>query len=337
MQNLSIKTKIMRVINASVFVLIFILLSNQAFAIEYGGFGGRPAFPRLENSRTESIFVHTLNPGDVQKEGVMVVNNSAEQKTILVYAVDSTPSTDGAFACEQLSQKKDNVGAWINLEKTEVTLQPATNEIVPFTITVPQNASVGEHNGCIIMQEKLDKSDNQSGVSLSFRTGLRVAITIPGELERKLEIVGFEVAKKEDGNFLLQPKVKNLGNVSIDAEAKVITRYFFGLKHMTHGGQYPILRDDTSDWNFELKKPFWGGLYRSSLIVEYDTNSEAGVGVRSGKELTLLKGPAIWFWSFPTLGGFFAGVAILLFLIGVGFLVRFLRKHEIRIKIGKKK
>lgn len=47
-------------------VLISILcissFSLSVEAIEYGGFGGRPAYPRADNPRTESIFIHTLEP-----------------------------------------------------------------------------------------------------------------------------------------------------------------------------------------------------------------------------------------------------------------------------------
>ncbi|MDD5251430.1 MAG: LysM peptidoglycan-binding domain-containing protein [Patescibacteria group bacterium] len=308
------KIKAMRFLGISLPVLFFAVFASYASAIEYGDFGGRPAYPRADNPRTESIFVHTLNPGDIKEEGVLVVNNSTARKTILVYAVDSTPATDGAFACEQLAETKDDVGAWITLAKSEVTLDSGTNEVVPFTIAVPGNASVGEHNGCIITQEKVEKPDNKSGVSLSFRTGLRVAITIPGELERKLEIAGFVVTPRNDGGFLLQPKVKNLGNVSIDADVRVVTKYFFGSTLITHGGQYPILRGDTSDWNFELKKPFWGGWYRSVFTVEYDGNPEAGVGVKSGKNLTLLEGPMVWFFSTPTTAGMAIEGAVLLLI-----------------------
>ncbi|MFA4937360.1 MAG: LysM peptidoglycan-binding domain-containing protein [Patescibacteria group bacterium] len=335
MLNSDPNNKVKRFVIGSAITLVACFLFFVAvpvFAIEYGGFGGRPAYPRADNPRTESIFIHTLESGAIQEEGVLVVNNSVEQKTILVYSVDSTPSTGGAFACEQLSQAKDDVGAWIKLEKGEVALDPGTNELVPFTIAVPQNASVGEHNGCIIIQEKLAKPDSKSGVGLSFRTGLRVAITIPGELERKLEIVGFIMTSRDDGSFLLQPKVKNLGNVSIDADAQVVTRYFFGLTHITHGGQYPILRGDTSDWNFELKKPFWGGWYRSSFAVEYDANPEAGVGVKSGKELTRLEGPLVWFFSFPTPAGLAIEVVVFLLLVACLFLLWLAQKRKKWIK-----
>ncbi len=142
------------VLVGSILATFLFLAPFFTYAIEYGGLGGRPAFPQEDNPRTDSIFVHTAEPGTVIEEGVRVVNNKQETKTALVYATDSTPSTGGAFACEQMSDTKDTVGAWIQLEKSEVTLEPGTNELVPFTITIPAHASVGEHNGCIVIQEK---------------------------------------------------------------------------------------------------------------------------------------------------------------------------------------
>lgn len=304
-------SKIWRASSLAFLLLFFSLSSVQA--IEYGSFGGRPAFPREDNPRTESIFVHTLSPGSTQDEGVMVVNNAPETKTLIVYGADSTPSTGGAFACKQLSEAKTDVGAWIDLEQTEITLEPGTNQVIPFTIQVPDSASVGEHNGCILIQEKKEVSD-QAGVNLSIRTGLRVAITIPGAITRKLELAGFTVTSKDSG-FLLHPLVKNTGNVSIDAEVAVVTRNLFGVKIFTHGGQYPILRGETSDWNFELKKPFWGGWYRSSFTVDYDQNAEATVGVNSGKELTKLAGDTIWFFSMPTALGLIIEILILVLIL----------------------
>jgi hypothetical protein len=137
-------------------MFVFVSVSFVA-AIEYGGFGGRPAYPRPDNPRTESIFIHTLEPGSVKEDGLLAINNSEEKKTVIIYAADYTPSTGGSFACKQFDEAKTDVGSWIILEKTEVTLEPQTKELVPFKITVPENADTGEHNGCILIQEKKEK------------------------------------------------------------------------------------------------------------------------------------------------------------------------------------
>lgn len=271
-----------------------------ASAVEYGGFGGRPANPRADNPRTESIFVHTAEPGSTVEEGVLLVNNSTVARTLRVYAVDSTPSTGGAFACAQELSPRLDVGSWILLEIGSARVEPAGNVLVPFKISVPENADVGEHNGCIIVEEaRADSSGTTPGASLSFRTGLRVAMTVPGELERRLSIAGFSVSPTDAG-FNLHPLVANEGNVSVDADVRVVTSYFFGKKLFENGGQYPVLRGASSDWNFELARPFWGGLYRSEFTVSYDGSEGATVGVNTDAELVTLTGPTTWFFSFPT-------------------------------------
>lgn len=300
----------------TIFFLTIFLVSNFssiAKALEYGGFGGRPSYPRQDNPRTESIFIHTLEPGTNKKEGVTVINNTNDKKTFIIYGADSTPSSGGAFACEQISEKKEDVGLWINLSKKEVTLNPASNEIVPFTINVPKTASVGEHNGCILIMEKKAASKDQAGVSLSTRVGLRVAITIPGEMVRKLEILGFTI-KFQNGIYTLQPRVKNTGNVSIDTDVKVVTSHWFGKSISVKGGQYPVLRGDISEWNFEIKKPFWGGLYRSKLLISYDADSKATVGLNTDAKMTAL-GKSAWFFSLPTFLGFILELAFVALVV----------------------
>jgi len=326
------KTKIIQSIKICFVLFLFTIFTNNVFAIEYGGFGARPAYPQEGNPRTESIFVHTLEPDDIKDDGVLVINNTTETKTIMIYSVDSTPSTDGGFACKQFSQSKNDVGGWIKLEKSEVTIEPGKKELVPFKITVPSNAAAGEHNGCIITQEKLEKPDGKSGVSLSFRTGLRVAITIPGEIERKLQITDFNVVPKDDGSFSLLLKARNPSNVSIDTDVQVITRYFFGLTHTTNGGQYSILRNDSFDWNFELSKPFWGGWYRSNYIVKYDENKEAIIGVNTDSKLIELKGPGVWFFSKPTNTAMMIEITVFLFILfGIFLLIlSFVRKSWVK-------
>lgn len=301
-------------------------------ALEYGGIGGRPAYPREDNPRTESIFIHTLAASAVQDEGILLVNNSADKKTLLVYGVDSVVSSGGAFACRQISEPKEGVGAWLNLEKDEVVLNAGASELVPFTIKVPENVSVGEHNGCIVIQEKKDEVEGQAGVNLSFRTGLRVAISVPGEIVRNLEISSFTLSRAKQGGVVLTPEVKNLGNVSIDANVKVITKNLFGVTYLEQGGNFPILRDESANWNFEVTKPFWGGFYRSSLVVEYQSNVETEIGKDASGPITVLKGKTVTFFSMPQTVALIIEILILLGILVLLFLYSVSRKRQAWIK-----
>lgn len=254
----------------SVLILfLFFFVKSNILAIEYGGIGGRPAYPRLDNPRTESIFIHQINPSDVIDEGIKVINNSNQVKTLMIYATDDTPSTDGGFACEQLSETKDGVGSWIQLNKYEVTLKPNTNEIVGFTISIPKDVEIGEHNGCIIVQEKKDASKD-AGMQLSLRTGIRVALTVPGEINRRLEVLDFNLTNKSGSIYMIQPIIKNIGNVSIDANIKIRVTNILTRKTIDYGGMYPILTNGPLSLNYEFPKPFWGGIYAARTTITYN-------------------------------------------------------------------
>lgn len=321
------------ILSIDIYTKLFISLSlfvplNFTYAIEYGGFGGRPANFDPNNPRTESIFIHTISPGETREDAIRVINNSLIPKTFLVYSTDSTPSTGGAFACEQLSEEKDDVGLWIELLKTEVEVLPAKNEVVPFKIKVPESASVGEHNGCIFIQEKKDET-RLSGANISLRTGLRVAVTIPGDISRELSIESFNLNKRGDGSILITPKIKNLGNVSVDTLVSVNTKYFFGKKFFEHGGQYPILRGELTELNFELSKPFWGGWYKTNLTVSYDKNSNKSPEDSLSQNIVTLEGPTILFFSPPTKNALLILIALLILVISILFMwVRSIRRKK---------
>jgi hypothetical protein len=252
--------------------LFFLFSLSPVLAIEYGGIGGRPAFPKEDNPRSQSIFIHEILPSETINDGVKIINNTADSKTLLIYATDDTPSTDGGFACEQLSEPIDSVGSWITLDKDEVTLKPNSSEIVPFTITAPENVDVGEHNGCIMIQKKQEKSEN-SGLNLSFRTGIRVALTVPGKIIKILKIMGFNVVDKNADTFILTPTIKNSGNISVDANVKVSVINKLTKKSTDFGGKYAVLKNNPLVLNFDFKKPFWGGMYGAKTIVTYNDGS----------------------------------------------------------------
>ncbi|MBI5037585.1 MAG: LysM peptidoglycan-binding domain-containing protein [Candidatus Kerfeldbacteria bacterium] len=371
----------------------FLLASPiSVHAIEYGGIGGRPANPRADNPRTQDIFVYTLESGSSYDDGIVVINNTQEEKTIYLYSADSTPSSDGGFACKQylestkkLSTDKNGVGSWITfavvpqerlvrapdalegadtdgdsltdaqevefgtdpteadtdgdgdadalevaegndpLQPVVLTLAPVTNAVVPFTIQVPQDADVGELDGCILIQEKPKAQDaTAEGISIATRTGLRVSVTIPGEIRRQLEIIGLTVTPQTNWSAVIRPTVRNSGNVSVDALVRVVTKNFLGQMVADHGGEYSILRETTSSWNYELPAQFWGGWFHTTMMVDYDRDATLELG-KTGVDHVQLSGPTVTFFLMPSLYALliYGGVMLLLiFLAGVWWWTR---------------
>jgi LysM repeat protein len=287
-------------------IFLLTLFVSPLLAIEYGGIGGRPAYPDPDNERTESIFIFETAPGETEEDGVTVVNSTDEEKTILVYATDTTPSSGGGFACKQYSEEVVAEGTWFELEKNELTLEPGTNEIVPFTLTVPEGVDVGEHDACIVIQEK-PSGESEAGVNLSLRAAMRAMILIPGDVVKKLNLESLTYFQTENDKNLLKLVLINSGNVSIDADIKITTTPIWGGKPFAvNEGIYTILHNNTQELNFEIDKNPWGGIYRVVAEITYE-----------GEDGTETLGEEFVFFIPPTKYaiGVYAEVLILIILV----------------------
>lgn len=258
-----------------------------ARAIEYGGLGGIPANPDPKNPRTNSIFIYTLSPGSNKNDAVKIINNTSEAKTVEVYASDSELASGGSFACKQKSDKQKNVGAWIQLAKSEVALAANSEEVVPFRVSVPENADVGEHNGCVVIQEKNGATEaTGNGVQLSFRSALRTVVTVPGDIVKDVDFSDLLINKK-DKKYIITAKLNNNGNVSLDTDVEVVIKNLLGRKVYQNGGIYPLLsQKQPIELNFEYPKPFWGGIFRVTGTAAYNGDPDAALGTNNEKDVT---------------------------------------------------
>ena len=298
-------------------VTVAALFSANVGAVENLGIGGKPANPDPSNPRSESIFVYELEPNTTITDAVEIINNSDETKTISVYAVDSVRSSDGAFACAQKADVPVGVGTWITLESEEVTIDPASSQDVAFTLTVPRTASAGEQNGCIAIQDMTAQQSSNDGVVLSFRSAIRVAVTVPGEITKGLNYVGPVVVTDKTNSLGLTVGLTNTGNVSLDTDLVVYVKNIFGLDETNVTGTYPVLANDQSTFNFEDDKPFWGGWYRVGSNATYNSDAEDSLG-EDGVTSTV-SAPEQWIYVTPQpvalVVEVIAGVAILLAII----------------------
>jgi len=300
-----------------IFIFSFFVISAPAFALSSGGVGGYPAHPDPNIKYSESWFIYNLDLGESQDDALTVFNTTDEVQTIKIYAVDSVPSNQGNFALEAEADPKDGIGAWIKLAQTFITLQPGENQEIPFTITIPQNADVGEHSGGIILQKAQGRQDTlESGAAIVTRVGIRVYETVPGEIIKEIEIKDFNVSLKKlasqpayyeinliaqnKGNVSLQPKVTlaigGWGKIDyddvIDISVKKIKKFISGqgeapIKFFTGedlSRNWQLLRDQKVSTNWTWPKPRFGR-FTFQANLTYDT--EGGQKTIDSKKITV--------------------------------------------------
>lgn len=280
---------------ALLIAVFLVLASGSALAVGYGGIGGRPANPQPKNPRTKSIFVYSLKPGQSKTDGVRIYNNTKQPRTIAVGAVDSVLASGGAFSCQQNAAPKSGVGSWITLAKNQVTVGSFKNKVVNFTVNVPPNADVGEHNGCITIQDKSMSTKASSGVILGFRSAIRVAVTVPGKIVKSLSLLRVQISGPTNGTYVVSPTAQNKGNVSLDTKITASLSPIVGQGTVASGGTYPVLPGSKSSWNLKVKRPFWGGFYRAKASATFSSDSAKSLGQSGGPTKTITKYSSVVF------------------------------------------
>lgn len=285
-----------------------------------GGVGGRPANPDPDNPRSQSIFIYTLAPGTSKSDQLYLSNGGDTDEAVQLYAVDGTVSNTGAFTCKQEVEARTDIGKMVTLAKNEVLVPANGNTLVDFTVKLPERIDVGEHDGCIVIQKKEDTTQQPTGsIQVHTRTAVRVAVIVPGEVHRQVEITDFSAASsyKKGQSTYIGPRIsfglKNTGNVSADVGVNVHIRDMFGnelrapgstSQKTFFGGQYPVIAGTTFTVNYDTEyQPFFGGWYTVKADIVY--NKQAGTfGVTDSgdvlraetQQITIFFWPSAWFF-----------------------------------------
>jgi len=219
-------------IACAVFALLALLVSAQpAHAAATDGWAVEPSGPTGTGSR--DFFVYQLKPGQSLKDTVGVSNFSDQPLTFRIYARDafSTPG-DASFGLAGEEDQPSDVGSWITMppDVKQYTVQPGTRADIPFIITVPPDATPGDHAGGIIaaLVRPEEQSTQGAGLNVLQRVGARVYTRVDGPLSPAMDVTQLKVTY--DNSFLglfgggpatVTYELKNAGNVRLTPQVSV--------------------------------------------------------------------------------------------------------------------
>lgn len=197
-----------------------------------------------EGADGRAAWEYEVEPGEVVEDHAQV-NNFGEQALMFrVYSHDAINAPGGAFTLQPADVEPAEVGAWIGLQ-TEVTIEPGASAVIPFTLTVPDDATPGDHAGGIVasvLSEGVDADGQQ--VVVDNRVGARIYLRVTGPVEPGLTVTGLEVGYERSwipfttGTAIVTYEVQNTGNVRLFGEQSVVGHGPFGL-----GQQRLVLED----------------------------------------------------------------------------------------------
>ncbi|MFJ6569860.1 WxL protein peptidoglycan domain-containing protein [Streptomyces sp. NPDC091292] len=171
-----------------------------------------------------SSFSHAVNPGGQIKDAMVVANRGKDPLTLAVYAADGYTTGTGQLDLLTRDKKSVGVGAWLHADRASVVVRPGKTVTVPFTITVPDNATPGDHVGGILTS--LKQPDDEKGINVDRRLGIRVKLRVSGEVKPSLKVENLKVAYEgkltpfASGDATLTYTIHNTGNVALSATQK---------------------------------------------------------------------------------------------------------------------
>ncbi|MEU2983104.1 DUF916 domain-containing protein [Micromonospora aurantiaca] len=176
-----------------------------------------------------NYFTYDLAPGDSVTDHVGVTNLGDRPLTFAVYGTDAYTTTDGAFALLPSDRAATDVGAWIGVERRSWTVQPGRRADIPFRLTVPRNATPGDHTGGVIAAVAQDgvTADGQR-VRLDQRIAARVYLRVAGEVRPAVTVesvrVGYDTPLNPVGraDLTVTYRIRNSGNVRVGGTGAVV-------------------------------------------------------------------------------------------------------------------
>ncbi|WP_053065249.1 DUF916 domain-containing protein [Micromonospora sp. RV43] len=176
-----------------------------------------------------NYFTYDLAPGDSVTDHVGVTNLGDRPLTFAVYGTDAYTTTDGAFALLPSDRAATDVGAWIGVERRSWTVQPGRRADIPFRLTVPRNATPGDHTGGVIAAVAQDgvTADGQR-VRLDQRIAARVYLRVAGEVRPAVTVesvrVGYDTPLNPIGraDLTVTYRIRNSGNVRVGGTGAVV-------------------------------------------------------------------------------------------------------------------
>lgn len=137
-----------------------------------------------------TYFDLTLAQGETQQVQVEVRNTGTADGDAYLYLADVTTRVNGGMSVGLAGEPVNGPARWIDFSEETLPLAAGATFTQTLTISVPDDATPGEHLTSIVIQDAGDLADSDSDVMLRTvsRQALGILVTVPGPVTAALEI-----------------------------------------------------------------------------------------------------------------------------------------------------
>ena len=149
-------------------IFLALIISNIAICNE-NTFTIYPQNPGTEN---KNWIKKSVNPGKEINEKLILENSSNEAISLKLEVREFTAEKE--FKIIE-SETYKNIGNWIKLNETRVSLEPGEKKVVKASISPPENTETKEYHAVILASE--EKNDNGT-INIVTRIGVRIYLNV---------------------------------------------------------------------------------------------------------------------------------------------------------------
>jgi hypothetical protein len=180
-------------------LLTLIAPAPAARAADNGAWGIIPTPTAVDHGAARDYFILDGSPGQTLKDSATLSNHTAAPLAFYLYPAAAYNTADGGgLAFPLRNQRPTDIGTWVRLAKSTVTVAPGRSVVIPFTLTIPANASPGDHVGAILAEDSqpiVQPSGSDIRIGARYRVGARIYLQVNGQMRAAMSVSGLHVVQ----------------------------------------------------------------------------------------------------------------------------------------------
>lgn len=241
----------------------------------------------LTLSITPPLIKNNVNPGQVWKSAIKVINNNPREINIYIKVRDFKSGEErGTVEFIKNPERADEedsryfLSQWLVIDPGPVSIPAFQSKDIPFAINIPEDATPGGHYAAILAgTNPLPGEISGSHIKISSLLASLILLNIKGEVNERGYIREFSTDKR----FYFDPEVdftvrfENIGNVHVQPQGAIMVYNMFNeevgniaINHSTEFGN--VLPRSIRKWQFAWQGEnslLAMGKYRAELILTY--------------------------------------------------------------------
>lgn len=170
-----------------------------------------------------------LDPGDTVTEHLILTNHSSRAVTFTLSAADGYFTETGRFNMLSADQTSVGAGTWIDLAE-HVDVGPRETSVVPFDVTVPVDATPGDHPAGVAAGIMSDGGT----IGVESRVGFRVMTRVTGDISPEMDMTSTatydgSLNPFRPGHIEVEYTAVNVGNTRLSGRPDITVLGPFGV------------------------------------------------------------------------------------------------------------